>query len=499
MGEAPLRILLTIQTLKGRPGGSLYVADLARELLRRGHRPMVYSPENGALGDELRSLTVPVVERLERVSVAPDLIHGNSPVETAAAVFRFPGSPAIYVCHGWDSPDARPPRLRQIMRYIAVDEACEDRLLCHEGIPPELVEVRFNAVDLDRFRPRNPLPSRPRRALVFSHYATEQDAVPVLREACRRAGIALEVAGEGTHSATAAPQYLLGRFDLVFAKARCALEALATGTAVIVCDAGGLAEMVTPENWRGLRRMNFGRRSLQRPVRVELVEQEIARYDAREAARVCAEVRASQGLAGAVEGFLGVYQEAINSFRTLPQPDAATDLAAAAVFVESIARYSHSFHLAAERQAAEAKLAEAREMVQAVDALAPMLPLKPSERLRIRISHVEAPPRVRHGDAFPAALEVHNDSDRYLASHAPHPVHIAYHWLSGGRAEVFEGVRTRLVPPLPGGGARSYLASVEAPANPGSWVLRVTLVQENVAWLDTAGASAFADVPVEVI
>ncbi len=37
----------------------LWVADVATELLRRGHRPIVYSPHHGVIAQELRERTIP--------------------------------------------------------------------------------------------------------------------------------------------------------------------------------------------------------------------------------------------------------------------------------------------------------------------------------------------------------------------------------------------------------------------------------------------------------
>lgn len=54
---------------------------------------------------------------------------------------------------------------------------------------------------------------------------------------------------------------MLGGYDLVFAKARCALEAMAVGCAVVLCDVGGLGPLVTRAQVQHLRRWNFGRRT----------------------------------------------------------------------------------------------------------------------------------------------------------------------------------------------------------------------------------------------
>ena len=117
-----MRVLLTIQALEQPAGGSLHVRDCALELLRQGHRPVVFSPRLGALASEMRSLTIPVIDRLDRLTSRPDIIHGNAPIETVAALLHFPDVPAVFTCHVWDHPDALPPKMPRIVRYLAVDD-----------------------------------------------------------------------------------------------------------------------------------------------------------------------------------------------------------------------------------------------------------------------------------------------------------------------------------------------------------------------------------------
>src|SRR5688572_33436228 len=59
-----LRVLLTSFNLAFRGGSALYVRDIALGLLRRGHAPVVYSPELGEVSAEMRALTIPVVSDL---------------------------------------------------------------------------------------------------------------------------------------------------------------------------------------------------------------------------------------------------------------------------------------------------------------------------------------------------------------------------------------------------------------------------------------------------
>jgi hypothetical protein len=82
----------------------------------------------------------------------------------------------------------------------------------------------------------------------------------------------------------------------VFAKARCALEALAGGCAVILWHGHALGTLVTTENVRELRSWNFGMRCLQRELTLSAVQREIGRYDAGDAARVAQVIRAEASL-----------------------------------------------------------------------------------------------------------------------------------------------------------------------------------------------------------
>ena len=282
-----LRILITNNTLDARAGSELYVRDLALGLLRRGHAPVAYSSVLGEVADELRAASIPVLDDLRSLSVAPDVIHAHHHLDAMCAMLRFPAVPAVFVCHGWQPWQEQPPVFPAIRRYVGVDDVCAERILTTPGVDPARVRTVYNAVDLTRFGRRpHPLPDRPRSALIFSNYASEDNYVGIIREACRAASIErVDVIGRGTGTAVDRPELVLPHYDLVFAKARCALEAMAVGAAVIVADYSGLGGMVTPENVEAMRRLNFGLRTMQRwPLTVETVTREIARYHAESSA-----------------------------------------------------------------------------------------------------------------------------------------------------------------------------------------------------------------------
>ncbi len=98
---------------------------------------------------------------------------------------------------------------------------------------------------------------------------------------------------------------------------------------------------------------------------------------------------------------------------------------------------------------------------------------------------VEVPRRAVAGEELVARATVANGSDVALRSHPPHPVHLSYRWAtSGGAVAVADGRRTLLLPELTPGAQATYEIAVQAPPAPGRFVLRLSLVQENVRWLD---------------
>jgi hypothetical protein len=126
--------------------------------------------------------------------------------------------------------------------------------------------------------------------------------------ACATRGIALDIIGKAAGNAIEHPEEMLGDYDLVFGKARCALEAAATGAAVVVCDARGLAGLVTTRDLDAMRELNFGFRLLQRPITEETIGAEIDRYDAKDASKVTDAIRATAGVDLLAEQFIELYE-----------------------------------------------------------------------------------------------------------------------------------------------------------------------------------------------
>ena len=126
----------------------------------------------------------------------------------------------------------------------------------------------------------------------------------------------------------------------MFAKARAALEAMAVGAAVVLCDVRGAGPMVTMENFAELRRINFGIRALREPLTADVLSREIERYDRRDASAVCAEVRATAGRDALVTDFVELYHDVIAEQQGRTD-DPGAELRAAAVYLAWLAPRLH--------------------------------------------------------------------------------------------------------------------------------------------------------------
>lgn len=305
-----MKILFTNNTLATRAGTELWVRDVAIALRARGHEASAYSPLLGDVAEDLRAGGVRVVDDLDVLEDPPDLIHGHHHLEAMTALLRFPGVPAVFVCHGARAWEESPPLFPRIRRYIAVDAPCRERLLA-AGIGKDVIRVLLNFVDLRRFRARPPLPVRPQRALVFGNSLGASSGLAEIRSACGAASLEVDVLGMAGGAVSAHPEAVLGRYDLVFAKARAAMEAMATGCAVVLCDAGGVGPMVRFDELGKLRSLNFGFKTLQDPLTEKVLADRIRRYDPADAGRVAAWVRGNAGLDAAVDGLARIHAEAL--------------------------------------------------------------------------------------------------------------------------------------------------------------------------------------------
>lgn len=365
-----LRILITNLTLSSRTGTEIVTRDLALALKRAGHAPTVYTPRPGPIAEELRAAGVPVVSDIAEVRETPDVIHGHHVIQTAVAAARFPGTPAVFVCHDAVAWHDAPPRLPNIRAFVSVSGRCAARLVA-DGAAAGAVSVIPNGVDTDRFQPGGPLPDTPRRALAF---AKNEGHLPGVIAACEARGIALDIIGPAVGRVEGTPEALIPGYDLVFASALSAIEAMACLRPVVVCDGRGLAGMAAPETYDLMRAENFGLALLTRPPTAEAVGAEIDRYDPLGAAALGGRVRREAGLGVWAAAWTDLYGRMIAE--AAPVADAGVWDAALAAHLQTWDPGRAPAAWLAEREAMHAAMARLDSGLQA---LAPGVSAKPGD------------------------------------------------------------------------------------------------------------------------
>ncbi len=461
-----MRVLIANVTLAGRSGTETVVRDLALGLQRVGHTPMVYSPRLGEIASEIARAGIPVSAELSDLPDAPDIVHGNHHVELVAGLFRFSRARGLFVCHDRTAYWSVPPRMTRVLKYVAVDLYCLTRLTEDYGIPVDLTCVIHNTVDTERFGERPPLPSRPTRAAVFSHYAGPGTHLGPVRAACDHVGLSLDVFGDQSGNPCSAPEKVLEHYDIVFAKARCALEAMAVGAAVVLCDAQGLGEMVTTRTLPYLRPWNFGHRTLRHALDPMAIVREIQRYNAADALAVSRYIRQHANLSAGIAEYVKLYEQLLLA----PLPEITS-------FERELDDYLRNS--AARVDGLFAELAEMRKPYR-------MEPLSDAAASQTILHISSAPTEVPQGTRFTVSVTLQNRGNLTLGSFPPFPIRLSSRWFDAETGTMIGGEqpRTELRPSLQPRETISYDVGVVSPGTPGSFGLRLTLVQELVLWFD---------------
>ena len=298
----PLDVLFALHSLTARTGGQIFIRDVSRELVRRGHFVTAWTQTDGGVADEIEASGVRITHTLADVSHRPSVIYGHSTGETAAAAMHFQTVPTVFHCHGVDEWTTVPPRLRSVRRYLCTGDYTRAELITRFAVPAEQVAVVPNGVALDRFSIRSALPVRPRRCRRAQHLGPSRGHRGH-RGGVRPGGHRLEVVGAGFGAETPTPEQALARADIAFGSGRCALEAAAVGCAVVVWHPTGMAGMVTSRSVDRLRAVNFGLACFQEASDAPALRRAVREYDAGDAAWVRDRIRHEQSI-GAVVGRL---------------------------------------------------------------------------------------------------------------------------------------------------------------------------------------------------
>ena len=101
---------------------------------------------------------------------------------------------------------------------------------------------------------------------------------------------------------------------------------------------------------------------------------------------------------------------------------------------------------------------------------------------------------------FQATARLRNRSQGSWPAKGSTAVHLAYHWLTPeGKSVAWEGRRTDLLRDVASGTGIAQTLWVDAPQEPGRYLLELDPVREQVAWFSSRNGRDTVRLPVEVV
>lgn len=331
----PVKVLITSTGLEGRGGTESFVRCLARNLESLGHSVMAYGSDPRQHERFLENDVIAVATDLANLPFLPDVIHAQHHLDAMTALTALPGVPAVYHSHGavWRACVVKHPR---IYRYLSMSRTYAHRLAVESNISPDEIEVILNGVELTRFIQVRTLPAQPTRALFYnSRHDRDSETVSAISEAVAKRGLQLDFVGYAFGRLEAEPEKVLPAYDIVFASGVSAIEALASGCAVIVLGRTSCGEMVQPENFDRLRSSNFSIATNSPPPSVKKIDAELRNYSPERCANVTERLRHEADFRKLVARLVEIYTEVIEKNRTQP-PDLKAEILATSHYLRHI-------------------------------------------------------------------------------------------------------------------------------------------------------------------
>ena len=304
-----MKILYCNVSMVGRSGTEVVTLETVEQLLQAGHQVAMFVTELGRSAESARSRGLTIINSLNHLDWTPDVIHSNHVFESLTAASRFPHVPQVFICHDSQTWHSGPPLISAVRRGLAVDQVCQLRIESEAARFSPTVELLPNAVDMIRFKKRDAIPERPRKALILSKHAIHRQ---IINEACAARKIEVEFIGPGLAGCEVddLPSHL-AKYDLVFATGRMALESAVCGCGVIVVDGRGMAGRLTSDNLIAWRKHNFGRALLTISVNLESLLNAIDSYNREDALNIANTLRGIADLDSYVSQLEAHYRQAI--------------------------------------------------------------------------------------------------------------------------------------------------------------------------------------------
>ena len=269
-------MVLSAQRFASIGGAETYLLTVAEQLERLGHGVTIHAQELGEMGDEARARGLRVTADEAELPVDCQAILVQDAVTSHLLAARHPGAPQVFVSHGLGFDLMLPPQLPGLVStVVAMNERVRRRAAA--AAAGHLVVRLRQPVDLDRFSPRAPIRSSPRRVLLLGNYlrGPRRDA---LLGVCAELGLECRQIGAHGERSHAHPEIELADADVVIGYGRSILEGMASGRAVYVYDHSGGDGWVTAESYPELEANGFAGTATDAAIDRERLRRDLCAY-----------------------------------------------------------------------------------------------------------------------------------------------------------------------------------------------------------------------------
>jgi hypothetical protein len=260
------RVVISNVNLISLSGSELWTEEVAGALSGLGLEVLVHTGGVGPVAERMRASGIDVTMSADEVrAFAPDIAHINHFAAAADMLNELNGRAAVVnMVHGL-LPRPGMPGVRGVDTYCAVGLHAKSKTCLLTGKPWNEVALIPSHYDPGRAwsQRSEPASNQPPRALLFSS-KTSADQRQKIASVLSALGFELDHVGYGGVPA-AAPEDVLCKYEIVFAVARSALEALVSGAKVILWDGGVVGPGVTREQFWPLAAANFSMASTALP------------------------------------------------------------------------------------------------------------------------------------------------------------------------------------------------------------------------------------------
>jgi hypothetical protein len=267
-----MRFVLANRSLLAAGGTEVHLVTFGEHLQRLGHEVLLFAPELGPFADHARRRGLDVQDNPRELPAACDVVFAQDGIVACELARRYPQALMIFrVCS--DVFDFElPPQLDGLVDLMVVLSDRYERLAKACAVKVPVLRLRV-PIDIDRLVPLGTLRERPQRAVLLGNYPEREELV---REVWGRRGVEVRRVGVDVQSYDVAAA--VADADIVVAKSRAALDAMACGRAVYVYDVFGGDGWVTPESYAALEADNFAGQATDRVIDAAALADDLGGY-----------------------------------------------------------------------------------------------------------------------------------------------------------------------------------------------------------------------------